>query len=72
MISLHKIDFTVPLSGSQLFDMSAYDTARRLCASFPGLSFTYNHERIHITGELNDEWYELYHRHLFGLEEENA
>ena len=35
----HEIDFRVPLSGSQLFDIHAYATAKNLCAKFPGLSY---------------------------------
>lgn len=62
---MHTIDFTVPLSGSKLFDLSAYDTARRLCAEFPGLNYTYTHEKIHIFGELNDEWYSKYNQAVF-------
>ena len=38
---MHKIEFTVPLSGSKLFDVMAEVTAKKLCAKFPGLQFEY-------------------------------
>lgn len=63
--NMHKIEFIVPLSGSQIFDTYSYVTAQNLCADFPGLSFTMDAKQISITGELNDYWYDLWNRRLF-------
>lgn len=67
---MHKIDFSVPLCGSQLFDYHAYATARNLCNMFP-LEFEITHDpkTIHIYGELNDTWYESWCRAVFSLGE---
>lgn len=67
---MHQIDFSVPLSGSQLFDYHAYATARNLCYMFP-LQFEVVAEphSIHIFGELNDTWYESWCRAVFSLGE---
>ena len=67
---MHQIDFSVPLSGSQLFDYHAYATARNLCYMFP-LQFEVVAEphSIHIFGELNDSWYESWCRAVFSLGE---
>jgi len=67
---MNKIDFTVPLSGSQLFDYHSYVTAKNLCDMFP-LSFEYDkdNKQIHIHGELNDVWYEQWCRAVFSIGE---
>ena len=62
--NMHKIDFTVPLSGSQLFDLNARVLAMNLCNKFPGLTFTQDRTSIHITGELNDVWFDEWNKHL--------
>jgi len=64
---MHKIDFTVKLTGSKLFDMYSYATAQKICAKFPGLSFTYDDKEIRIQGELNDYWFEKYQTAVFEL-----
>ena len=63
---MHKIDFSVPLSGSQLFDYHAYATAQNLCGKYP-LSFELDsaNKRIHIYGELNDTWYDQWVQEVF-------
>ena len=67
---MNKIDFTVPLSGSQLFDYHSYVTAKNLCDMFP-LSFEYDkdNKKIHIYGELNDVWYDQWCRAVFSIGE---
>ena len=64
---MHEIDFIVPLSGSKLFDMNAYVTAKKLCAKFPGLQFDYDDKQIHIHGSLNDNWYTEWNKAVFQL-----
>ena len=50
-------DFTVPLSGSKLFDTHAYVAAKGLCDKFSGLEFDYSDtSQIRIYGSLNDYW----------------
>ena len=68
---MNKIDFTVPLSGSQLFDYHAYVTAKNLCDMFPPLAFDYNKDAktIRIYGELNDVWYEQWCKAVFSIGE---
>ena len=66
--TMHKIEFTVPLSGSKLFDTFAYATAKNLCAEFPGLNYDYEDKtKIQITGELNDYWFEKWNQRLFTM-----
>lgn len=74
MENKHRIDFRVPLSGSQLFDMHAYVTAQHICSMFPGLQFEkeYDPKAIHIFGELNDFWFDQWNKALFSIGEFNA
>jgi hypothetical protein len=54
------------LTGSKLFDMVMYNTAKKLCADYPGLSFEYEDRKsIRIVGELEDYWYEKYQKEMF-------
>ena len=54
------------LSGSQLFDINAYVTAKNLCAQFPGLQCDYEDKtKIRIFGELNDYWFAQYNKMVF-------
>ena len=62
---MHKIDFTVPLSGSKLFDTLAYATAVRVTSKFPGLDFDYEDKDIRIHGELNDMWFNKWNNAVF-------
>ena len=64
---LNPVDFTVPLSGSALFDTHAYATAKHLCAMFPPLEFEYSRTGIRIHGELNDSWYAQWCRAVFAI-----
>lgn len=62
--TMHRIDFIVPLSGSQLFDTHSYVTAQELCAEFPGLEFTMDEKKITIAGELNDYWFAQWNKRI--------
>ncbi len=64
---MHKIEFSVPLSGSKLFDVMAEVTAKKLCAKFPGLQYEYRDKEIAIFGELNDYWYAEFNKAVFEL-----
>jgi hypothetical protein len=64
---MHKVEFSVPLSGSKLFDVMAEVTAKKLCAKFPGLQYEYRDKDIYIHGELNDYWYAEYSKAVFEL-----
>lgn len=66
---MHKIDFYVPLSGSQLFDYHSYVTARNLCIMFPPLDFAVEAQQIRIFGELNDYWYKQWCETIFAIGE---
>lgn len=65
-MELHKVEYTIPLTGSKLFDVVMYNTAKKLCADYPGLSYEYGKESIRVFGELNDYWYEQYQETMFG------
>ncbi len=65
--NLHEIEFRVPLSGSQLFDIHAYATAKNLCSKFPGLNYEATQKEIHIFGSLNDYWYEEWVKSVFNM-----
>ena len=62
---MHKIDYSIKLTGSKLFDMVMYNAAKDLCAEYPGLQFEYSQTEIHIFGELNDYWFQKYQEAMF-------
>ena len=66
---MNKVEFTVPLCGSDLFDMHSRVTAQRLCAKFIGLNYEVNDKSIRIYGELNDYWYNEFNKAVFQLGE---
>ena len=63
--TMHEIDFKVPLSGSELFDLHAFVTAKNLCTKFPGLDYEISKDSVRIFGSLNDYWYEEWVKHVF-------
>jgi hypothetical protein len=64
-MEMHKVDFEIKLTGSKLFDVVMFNTAKNLCNDFPGLKFEYETMRIRIYGELNDYWYQKYNETMF-------
>lgn len=64
-MEMHKVEYSFHLTGSKLFDMVMYNTAKQLCGEFPGLKFDYDENIIRIYGELNDFWYEKYQKAMF-------
>ena len=67
---MHKVELWVSLVGSVLFDWHMEATARGLCSRFPGLKFEWvegTPKKIHIYGELNDYWYDVYQREVFEI-----
>ena len=44
-MELKKVEYTIQLTGSKLFDIVMYNTAKKLCMDYPGLSFEYNENR---------------------------
>jgi len=62
MDNMHKIDFSVNLTGSFIFDECMYVGALRMCNLFPGLDFTKDENTIHVFGELNDYWWDKYNK----------
>lgn len=67
-MGMNKVEYMLQLTGSQLFDIVMYNTAKKLCSDFPGLKFDYNETNIRIYGELSDFWYEKYQEAMFGKE----
>ena len=65
---MHEVEYLLHRTGSQLFDIVMYNTAKQLCSDFPGLKFDYDKTTILIYGELNDFWYEKYQAAMFGKE----
>lgn len=65
-MSIHKVEYTIHLTGSKLFDMVMYNTATKLCQDYPGLQFEYSTTEIRVYGELEDYWYEKYQEAMFG------
>ena len=65
-MEMHKVEYEVKLTGSKLFDLVMYNTAKKLCIDYPGLSFEYGEKSIRVFGELNDHWYEKYQAEMFG------
>lgn len=64
-MELHKVEYEVKLTGSKLFDVVMYNTAKKLCHEYPGLNFDYGETTIRIYGELDDYWYEKYQKEMF-------
>lgn len=69
-MTMHQVDYTIQLTGSKLFDIVMYNTAKKLCADYPGLSFDYNEKSIRVYGELDDFWYKKYQNEMFGKDGE--
>lgn len=65
-MELHKVEYEVKLTGSKLFDLVMYNTAKKLCIDYPGLSFEYGDTSIRVFGELDEYWYEKYQEEMFG------
>lgn len=70
-MGMHKVTYNIPLTGSQLFDMVMYNTAKKLCEDYPGLEFEYDIKNIYVYGQLDDEHYAKYQEEMFGKEGEN-
>lgn len=65
-MEMHKVEYVINLTGSKLFDVVTYNTAKKLCKEFPGLEMSYDDEKhIRVYGELNDYWYEKYQEKMF-------
>jgi len=64
-MEMHKINYEIKLTGSKLFDIVMFNTAKQLCTDYPGLNFKYDTEKITIYGELSDMWYEKYQKEMF-------
>ena len=65
-MEMHKVEYVIQLTGSKLFDVVTYNTARKLCDEFPGLEMKYEDKKhIKIYGELNDYWYDKYQKQMF-------
>lgn len=70
-IHMNQVELNVPLSGSQLFDINAYVTAKKLCTKFPGLQCDYEDKtKIRIFGELSDYWFAEYNKMVFQSQQE--
>ena len=65
-MSMHQVEYTIQLTGSKIFDIVMYNTAKKLCIDFPGLTFDYDDKTIRVHGELEDYWYEKYQEAMFG------
>lgn len=65
-MEIRKVEYTIRLTGSKLFDMVMYNTAKKLCDDFPGLRFEYDEREIRVYGELNEYWYGKYQETMFG------
>ena len=63
---MHKVEYSFKLTGSKLFDIVMYNTAKQLCTEYPGLNFDYGTTEIRIYGELDDFWYNKYQEAMFG------
>ncbi len=63
---MHNVDFTIPRTGSRLFDLVMINAAKRLCTDLPKLSYAVTEREIRITGELNDEEFVKYEDFMTG------
>lgn len=62
MDNMHKIDFSVNLTGSFIFDEYMYLDALKMCNLFPGLDCSRDEKTIRVFGELNDYWWDKYNK----------
>lgn len=69
-MTMHQVEYNIPLTGSKLFDIVMYNTAKKLCMDYPGLSYEYGTTNIRVFGELDDYWYEKYQEVMFGKGDE--
>lgn len=68
-MEMKKVEYTIKLTGSKIFDIVMYNTAKKLCSDYPGLSFEYDDTSIRVFGELDEYWYEKYQEAMFGKDE---
>ena len=64
-MEMHDIDFEIKLTGSKLFDVVMFNTAKKICDDFPGLQFSYGKNEIKIFGQLDDYWFKRYNEKMF-------
>lgn len=64
-MSKHKVEYFIPLTGSKLFDVVMYNTAKKFCEEYPGLDYEYGEKSIRVFGELDDYWYDKYQEAMF-------
>ena len=64
-MDMHKVEYTLNLTGSKLFDIVMFNTAKKLCTDYPGLQVEYDKKIIRIFGELNDYWFQKYNEAMF-------
>lgn len=65
---MHEVEYTLLLTGSKLFDLTMLNTAKQLCADYPGLSYEEGPATIRVFGQLDDAAYEKYQNQMFGAE----
>lgn len=65
-MEMKKVEYTIPLTGSKLFDIILYNTAKKLCSDYPGLSLESTEKTIRVYGELSEHWYQKYQEEMFG------
>lgn len=68
----HPVSYTIKLTGSQLFDVVMFNTAKKLCLDYPGLDMEYTMTEIYVYGSLDDEAYARYQEEMFGKGEGKA
>lgn len=71
-MGMHKVNYTIKLTGSQLFDVVMFNTAKKLCLDYPGLDMEYTMKEIFVYGTLDDEAYARYQEEMFGGDGETA
>ena len=71
-MGMHKVNYTIKLTGSQLFDVVMFNTAKKLCLDYPGLDMEYTMKEIFVYGTLDDEAYARYQEEMFGSNGENS
>ena len=71
-MGMHKVNYTIKLTGSQLFDVVMFNTAKKLCLDYPGLDMEYTMKEIFVYGTLDDEAYARYQEEMFGSDGKNS
>ena len=54
-MEMASVKYSIKLTGSKLFDVVMYNTAKDLCVRYPGLQLSYTHDEILLAGMITPD-----------------